>query len=857
MTEAIRIGFDLQPLQSPFSANRGIGHYSRSLLRALLKKAHDENLRFEGLDMAPHINPGVEAHPALRKHVMPTGPRQVLLHRRVRDLVGPTLVGRYLASAAPALFHATSPMDAWDIFERDWFKQLPVVTTVYDLIPLIYKDHYLSDPKAEKAYRKRLRFIEQSDRLLAISDSVKSDLVRVAGIPANKIDVVYAGVSNEFRVQPLSDSEANRVRSKYGIRQPFVMCTGGADFRKNLPGLIESFAGLPSELRQSHQLVIVCHLDPTSEQELRRCGERCGVAGELVLTNYVPFSDLVGLYNLAKAFAFPSLYEGFGLPVVEAMACGVPVLTSSTSSLGEIAADAALTVRPENLGEMTAGLRRLLEDEQLRSVLRAKGLDRAKDFTWEKTADRTITAYRRALEEWSPQGPRGKGGLESSREKVAYVSPMPPDQSGIAQYSAELIPHLKQHMDLEIVVENVAEPGTQVDGCPVIDAETFAANYRKGLYSQVIYQMGNSTFHRYQYMLLPQYPGVVVMHERNLHDLVHAITLGEGHPEGYVQELEYCYGPAGRDEGVRIIRGEAVIRWEEPVNRRVLESATAVIAHSRYTAELLREDAPGVPVFELPLSVQGPDSPEDPDRLAAARKLAGVEPDVIVIAALGHLAHTKRIIPLVKAFGWLHKLFPQTRLSLVGKMDPYMEGEYREAVAASGAADAIRVTGYVSDEEFEHHLLATDIVVNLNYPVKGESSASLLRAFAAGKPVITSDIGPFAELDRKVCRHIPVNETETDCLFEALKELVEDKHLRRDLGRRGLEIYRTGHTPKMVAAAYAEMLNRLKGFPKAIRLDKALVQFAARALAEESRNISREETRALAAALHRLGDGAA
>jgi glycosyltransferase involved in cell wall biosynthesis len=286
-------------------------------------------------------------------------------------------------------------------------RRMRSVVTIHDM-------GYLRFPEAHtRAQRRYLRLstlwsARAATRLIAISAATRDDLVRFAGVPPEKVAVVYHGVSPRFR--PVEDVAAIRqAQERYGIRPPYFFYIGTVQPRKNLARLIEAFARMTTDDRRpttegsasvrtaggrwsvvgGPQLVIAGKRGWLTESIERRAAE-LGVAERVRFTGYVADADVPALLSGALAFVFPSLYEGFGMPVLEAMACGAPVLTSSTSSLPEVAGDAALLVDPEDTAAIGAELARLASDAALRAELRQCGLARAASFTWDRCAEQTL-----------------------------------------------------------------------------------------------------------------------------------------------------------------------------------------------------------------------------------------------------------------------------------------------------------------------------------------------------------------------------------------------------------------------------------------------------------------------------------
>ncbi len=285
------------------------------------------------------------------------------------------------------LFHATEHL----------LPRLSSVRTVFTLHDLIFLFH----PETHKPLNRWFltlmmpRFLRAADAVIAVSECTRRDAVRAYGIPEEKITVIYEGVSPRFR--PASPEAIQAVRAKYRLPERFILYVGTIEPRKNLTALLEAYAALQSRNTQhAARLVIVGKKGWLYEGFFRRLRE-LGLEERVYFTGYVPDEDLPALYSAADLFVFPSLYEGFGLPVLEAMACGVPVVCSNTSSLPEVAGDAALLADPTDIRALAAAMERALTDEALRASLRARGLERARQFTWEEAAKRTVEVYHQVL----------------------------------------------------------------------------------------------------------------------------------------------------------------------------------------------------------------------------------------------------------------------------------------------------------------------------------------------------------------------------------------------------------------------------------------------------------------------------
>jgi glycosyltransferase involved in cell wall biosynthesis len=238
--------------------------------------------------------------------------------------------------------------------------------------------------------------VKKAHKIIAVSETTKNDLIRFLQLPPEKITVVYNGCDESFR--PIKDEELlDTVRDRFKLPPSYILFVGTLQPRKNIDGLVEAFAQLCHDDGFYHDLVIAGGAGWKSEG-LKGHIKSLGLEGRVHFTGYVDENDLPALYNLAAVFAFPSLYEGFGLPVLEAMACGVPVVTSNTSSIPEVAGDAAVLVDPHSADAIADGLRKVLTDPVLKKTCVEKGIERAKLFTWEQSATETLAVLRQTVD---------------------------------------------------------------------------------------------------------------------------------------------------------------------------------------------------------------------------------------------------------------------------------------------------------------------------------------------------------------------------------------------------------------------------------------------------------------------------
>jgi alpha-1,3-rhamnosyl/mannosyltransferase len=298
----------------------------------------------------------------------------------------PSLLGRLADTGGRWLYHSPYYLMPYRL-------NIPTALTCYDLIPLLYPRYF--SPLTRLIYRlTHWLALNAAHAILAISEATKADLIHYFRIAPDQITVTPLAVDAHFRPRP--SEEITAVRRKYDLPNRYVLYVGSNKPHKNLTRLVQAIGRQPSVVT----LVIGGVWDPRYPQA-RQWVARLKLEGQVRWLGPVPESDLPALYSGATLFIFPSEYEGFGLPVLEAMACGTPVICSHTSSLPEVAGDAALLVNPLDVEELTMAIRRALEDEKLRQQMHEKGLARAATFSWERTAQITLTAYEKALAQGS------------------------------------------------------------------------------------------------------------------------------------------------------------------------------------------------------------------------------------------------------------------------------------------------------------------------------------------------------------------------------------------------------------------------------------------------------------------------
>ena len=399
----MRIVIDMQGAQTE-SRYRGIGRYTMSFAQAIVRNRgeHDIILALNGL-FPDTIEPIRSKFYNLLKQdniriwhapspVMESCPGNDV-YRNIAELLRES----FLLSLSPDVIHITSLFEGYidnavtSIGRFDC--NTPISVSMYDLIPLLNPEHYLKSTKLfSNYYERKLEYLKKASVYLAISESSRQEGLTFLKGKEKKIINVSTAIEKEFRSIQIDKASETQLLEKFGITHSFVLYTGGADERKNLPRLIEAFSSLAPELKNNHQLLLAGQIHDTLS--LQKHAKSVGMNADMLrFTGYVTDDELIQLYNSCKLFVFPSWQEGFGLPALEAMACGAPVIGSNTSSIPEVIDLDAALFDPHDVISITSKLSNALADEKFRSMLIEHGKEQAKCFSWNKTAKRAIEAW--------------------------------------------------------------------------------------------------------------------------------------------------------------------------------------------------------------------------------------------------------------------------------------------------------------------------------------------------------------------------------------------------------------------------------------------------------------------------------
>jgi glycosyltransferase involved in cell wall biosynthesis len=361
------IGYDATPLQ--IARHSGVGNYTAQLLTALIDRADERQY-------------ALLANRPLNGETPPGTLGQVGRRFPNRSAWMQLALPRDLAELRPDVCHFTNSL-------APLHAPCPMVITLHDMSLFVHAN--LHPLKSQLFVRPIIPMLaHRAAAIITVSQHAKREIVDGLQIQPEKVHVIYEAAAPQYRV--ITDkAELDRVRQRYHLQKPFVLYVGTIEPRKNLTRLVQAFAQALHQ-QPDLELIMVGQLG-WKYAALLKAIEELNLGNAVRRLGYVPDEDLPALYSLARVLAFPSLYEGFGLPVIEAMACGTPVLTSNGSSLAEIAAGASILIDPLSVDDIARGLVRVVFDDGLHARLRAAGLMRSAQFSWQRAAEETVRVY--------------------------------------------------------------------------------------------------------------------------------------------------------------------------------------------------------------------------------------------------------------------------------------------------------------------------------------------------------------------------------------------------------------------------------------------------------------------------------
>ncbi|MEW5424699.1 glycosyltransferase [Amorphus sp. 3PC139-8] len=625
----MHIVIDLQGAQCE-SRYRGIGRYALSLAVAIAKNRGDHRVTIALNSIFPA---SIDAIKAEFDGILP--PSDIRVWRGIAHVHSRDPNNRWRREAAEQVFETFLTDLAPDVvlvlslfegFADDVVTTVPQTSAfstavlLHDLIPLIYKESYLTDPLRSEWYYRKLAQLRRADFLLSNSASSAQEAVDHLGYREARIVNVSGAVDTRFHPREISPAERQRIGQAYGITRSFVFSApGGFDQHKNVGGLIEAWSKLPNAVRSAHQLVLGSRIMPTTERRFSKRCRKLGLrAGEIVFTGYLPDNDLVALYAMAKLCVFPSQHEGFGLPALEAMACGTPTIGGNRSAVPEVLGHPDALFDPMSSASIAAKIGDLLQDSSRLDTLRQHALKQAARFSWDHSATTAIAAMERL------GGPRPTTLPVVRPQRLAVVLPDASLRSGAGHRLRAFLPALSRRYLIDLVdASGEIDPNTLQDDISRCDLRTFRA--RADDYDQILYCLGGGLGSATVADLARKIPGAVLLTDLDPSDRLERTPALEER----VELIRYCRGyvdfaSTGSDP--------ATVQPGGPLVQDALAEAVAVFAGSEAlkaaAAEAGLAGAEGWPVIAFRHQpALGPSMPRE-----TAREQLGLSDDERAIA---------------------------------------------------------------------------------------------------------------------------------------------------------------------------------------------------------------------------------
>lgn len=801
-------------VQSPHHGARGIGRLASNLVAALLAHQDDHEYVFY-------------VHGDLPDDRVPRSNRVEYRTLRPRWEMGETMVPCLdrLAQTNPEGLDALvflSPFEKWASYSPPprYDGGPKLVAFMHDLIPFLFQNENVIDPALMRHYHV-LETIARYDLFLTNSEATRADCLSLLRLSPERVKTVGAASDDrQFlpdRSQPMPRASQDALKA-LGVNKPFVMNVGGLDPRKNTWKLIEAFAALPGHLRDAHQLVLTFATDEWGRGHVMNHAGDFGVGGSVVITGEVTDETLTVLYQRCAAFAFPSLYEGFGLPILEAMHCGAAVIVGNNSSQVEIVGDAALLTNAGDTHDIKDKIAALLDNPPFARALGDRAIERAGAYSWAGCVQNALEGFESLKRKTRPTARVRIDPGHARKPTIAFFSPLPPRKSGISDYSSFLLDELRKSYKIDLFHDAgyVPQPALHSEDFAAADFRLFDRLAASKNYHAVVYQMGNSRYHSYMYPVLLRHPGLMVLHDFCLAGFHLHYGHAQGRGMGFIGEKLRRWYPEDRAEVEHALTSWPK-NWDEisrdcasrgwHLNREVLDASATTIFHSPWCRATVERTSPqhveGIEI--IPHGIQ-------PRRTTASRRAEvrdrfKLPREALIVASFGFVHPDKMSPQALDAFAVIARDDPSALFVFAGEEAD--GGAVRNHSAALGLNDRVRFLGRQSYEDFTILMTATDIGVNLRMPpTNGETSGALLNLLAAGVPSVVTDVATFSDYPSTVVRKVKWETEGPDGLLRALRSLAFDRPARETLGKAAWDYVDEFHEWSRVGKLYVDAIER-------------------------------------------------
>lgn len=681
------------------------------------------------------------------------------------------------------LFHATTPFYPSEPMLSS-FDACPMVATFYDAIPLLFPAHYFLGPADKAIYAYTVSLLRSATRLISISEASAQDAVDLIGIARERIDLAYPSVDEVFAPMAEHDVDRTLARLSRRVRIPshFAFTVSYPHHSKNLENLLRAFARLPDAVRLRLPLVACCTVAEASPQ-VWAIAKGLGLTDDLVLTGPLSDEELAALYNRATFVVHPSRYEGFGLPVAEAMRCGAPVVTTTSSSLPEIAGDAASLVDPDDVDGMAAAMLEVYEDGSRRKAMSAAGLLQSQRFTAGALGEATLACYRRAV---APP----TGGVR--RPRLAVWSPVQPATS--AGPTVELLNEMDRTCDVEVFLDDDAQPALSVLGRrPVHHFSAFERRQGKDTFDAVVYHVDDAPSYLFVRAPMARHPGVAVLHSDTWSGAQYDVACATGEVDRFLAELGSLEGPQAVAE-LSALPDAAMSPgrdfWRRyPMLGDVISASLTQVVHDPAVAAALGWRYPSARFVVVPPAAADPGD-GGAIRRKSARADLGCDEATFVVALFGQGSTEPALESAIRSVAMASQATGRTLMLLAGAPDD-QGARLRQLSANLGMP--LRM---LADRD-EAGLAACDVAVCLRSGSSAVRDAGV-RALAAARPVVWTEGTSAGGFD-------------SGSLVGELRALRTDNRFRAERAAAARAEYEERHTVARSVEGYLEVIASLTG----------------------------------------------
>lgn len=704
---------DARPVDHPTARQRGIGRYVHGLLEGLAR-----------IDAPYSALYGSEEEYAVLSESIPGLHLERLSPDVVRRHMGPD--EWYLATL---LMQTPVPWDP--VPSMITRTRMPVAAVMYDVIPYRYPERYLRHLPGRREAELCGALALTVDAMVAISTFSADTAAEVLGYPRDRIAVVGAGVGSEF--VPRAERDLGRPERVLPAEvERYVIAVTGGDERKNTHGLLHAWSLLPERIRARHHLVVACAVSRHQLGEWRTLADELDLGDRVIFTGAVSDAEMVALHQYATLSVMPSIDEGFGLPVIEAAAAGIPAICSGVSSLPEVLDEPAACFDPHDPLAIAERITIALEDDTVRTTLLAAGARAAQRWRWDRVAADTIAALDAIGARWPC--PRRR-----LHHRLALAGPMQGSASGIGVYDIALVDALQRRIadrrdsSLSVFVESSGSTEPTRGDLGRFPIRALGRAYRQWDYDDIVFVLGSSHFHVAAAELARTMDGHIWLHEPSLVGAHLGVAHAAGTLEWSERYLQECFASAGAAErsaatGLNLLDYGQLDAAGITLLDDVVSRSRSVIVSTTIAAETVRRLRPDCPpILVMPLAHRPP----------GPRRETPTAHDLI---AVGWLAPNKDPLLALEVLAAATATDPEISLTFVGQPLGEIATEVIDAARRLGVGDRVHIAGRLDDTDYDRRLASARVALQLRSGERGEMSAPITELLALGTPVVSNMI---------------------------------------------------------------------------------------------------------------------